>query len=59
MEEQIGEKKIENERSGGTDRGEKDREREGQIEEKKIENERSGGTDRGEKDREREEWRDR
>ena len=28
MEEQIGEKKIENERSGGTDRREKDRERE-------------------------------
>ena len=35
MEGQIGEKKIENERSGGTDRREK------------IENERSGGTDRG------------
>ena len=28
MDGQIGEKKIENERSGGTDRGEKDRERE-------------------------------
>ena len=28
MEGQIEEKKIENERSGGTDRGEKDRERE-------------------------------
>ena len=28
MEGQIGEKKIENERSGETDRGEKDRERE-------------------------------
>ena len=45
MERQIGEKKIENEGSGGTDRGEKD--------------EGSGGTDREEKDREREEWRDR
>ena len=47
MEGQIGEKKIENERSGGTNG------------EKKIENEGSGRTDRGEKDREREEWRDR
>ena len=28
MERHIGEKKIENERRGGTDRGEKDRERE-------------------------------
>ena len=47
MEGQIGEKKIENEGSGGTDG------------EKKIENEGSGGTDRGEKDREQEAWRDR
>ena len=43
----MGEKKIENEGSGGTDRREKDR------------NEGSGGTDRGEKDRERGELRDR
>ena len=62
MEGQIGEKKIEDERSGGTNRGEKYRRQlgvEGQIGEKKIEDERSGGTDRGEKDRGREEWRDR